>query len=257
MRVALLFGLLILCLAACSSPPPATPAPEPTATAAATVDLIEARQYAAECHTMMTSEFAEGTESMYVQWVQDLDKLDPPPGLEEFNAAMTAFPALQVSDGVVIGPNPKTQAAAEKEIEIVAAMDETLRQVLVEEGCLSEVDVIYGQEFLTARERLLTSAASTEPLTVDEYGQRCSDIQATMPIYGDLTGMFDHLLEHWTAVAAPNELEEYQEAVRMFYVASKREGDAALGSPEADTVAILSRKLDPNVLNRLRAAGCN
>ena len=143
-------------------------------------------------------------------WVDAITALIPPPELRDFHESWTTQYAGQSN-----GPNAKTQQAYWQEAEIVVAMMPELRQILVDEWCLTETDVLLYNRQLAARARL-AAATVYRVQTVEEYVQVCADIKAAMPIMGSLSAMVTHLLTEWQNLVPPPGLEVYHFTVHSF-----------------------------------------
>ena len=135
---------LVIGLACTGSPPANTPQPSPAPTpaplpAATLLPTIPpppvayfvptgVAEFAAACQKLRDSD-----EEDLDRWVVEAQELEPPPELAGYwNAYIDQF-ALQEG-----GPNARTQAAYEREFELVAAMRPGLRQTLLDAGCLTE-----------------------------------------------------------------------------------------------------------------------
>ena len=150
-----------------------TPEPPPTASAQAPVaqtpvpsvvgDGSGTSEYAVACGELLAASpktTGEQGERDFVEWVRSLDALTPPPELRGFHDAWTTQFSAQLLTG---GPNGETQEAYDLEIRIVAEMSPSLRQVLVDASCLSEIDILTGGRRLEAEARMTRGGSGTPP----------------------------------------------------------------------------------------------
>ena len=220
---------ILLLLSALSCTQDSEPRLEPTRTLAPTpfvpptqgsvsFDLVAATEYAISCRQLLDSgdddDFRTGKEGEqdFYAWVDAITALIPPPELRDFHESWTTQFAGQSN----LGPNAKTQQAAWQEAEIVVAMMPELRQILVDERCLTETEVLLYNRQVAARARL-AAATVYRAQTVEEYVQVCADIKFAAPIMGGLSAMFTHLLTEWQNLVPPPGLEVYHSTVHSFY----------------------------------------
>ena len=180
-------------------------------------DLVAVTEYAISCRQLLDSADDIGTgkegEQDFWAWVDAITALIPPPELRDFHESWTTQFAGQSKSN---GPNAKTQQAAWQEAEIVVAMMPKLRQILVDEWCLTETEVLLYNRQVAARARL-AAATVYRVQTVEEYVQVCADIKFATPIMGSLSAMFTHLLTEWKNLVPPPGLEGYHSTVHSFY----------------------------------------
>ena len=160
----------------------------------------------------------------------------------------------------MLEPTPRRNKPAWQEAEIVVAMMPELRQILVDERCLTETEVLLYNRQVAARARL-AAATVYRAQTVEEYVQVCADIKFATPIMGSLSAMFTHLLTEWQNLVPPPGLEVYHSTVRSFY----QEWRSAEGDidkvPFESLMALKSAALaaidkHPDFLNLLIRSGC-
>ena len=179
-------------------------------------DLVAATKYAISCRQLLDSggDFRTGKEGYqdFYAWVDAITALIPPPELRDFHESWTTQFAGQSN----VGTNAKTQQAAWQEAEIVVAMMPELRQILVDERCLTETDVLLYNRQVAARARL-AAATVYRVQTVEEYVQVCADIKAATPVWGSPSAMTTHLLTEWQNLVPPPGLEVYHSTVLSFY----------------------------------------
>ena len=270
----LLFLIFLLLLTACTTPAPdptvtstselvpiQTATPTPTATAATptltpepttTAQRLTVEEYAAACGEVMgqSVDTQAQRESDALQMAKLLGKLEPPPEFREFHGARTARFSTQVPDG----PNDATQAAYDLEIEIVAEMPGALRQMLIDEWCLLEVQVLYGANALAAKARM--ALPLERPVTVEGYAQRCSDIQSTLPIMGDFDAALTHIITHWRELEPPPGAEAYHDALLKAYIEWHETGSADPANINVQVAGAEAKKLGPDFVEQLYRGGC-
>ena len=191
----------------------------------------------------------------------NVQALEPPPELQDYHDAYTMQFSEQIewtSDktGAVIGPNSKTQAAADREMEIVAAMPESLRQILVAEGCLSEDTVQLSNRTLAAKTRM-AERDPDQSLTVEDYAVQCADIVTTIPLMGGIDALTEHAIKGMSRLKAPPELEGYHNTALKFYQELQKEG--SLDRVSRSTLMEAEREIDalsPSLINYLITTGC-
>ena len=267
--------LLLLSTVSCTQD--SEPKPEPTRTLAptpillgtvpfvppthgsASFDLVAATEYAASCRELLDSSDDIGTgkegEREFDAWADAITALIPPPELRDFHESWTTQYAGQSN-----GPNAKTQQAYWQEAEIVVTMMPELRQILVDEWCLTETEVLLFNRQLAARDRL-AAAPVYRVQTVEEYVQVCADIKAATPIMGGLSAMFTHLLTEWQNLVPPPGLEVYHVTVYSFYQELRSAQGDIDKVPGESLVAIKGAALatidkHPDFLDLLIRSGC-
>ena len=272
----LLFLIFLLLLTACTTPAPdptvtstsepaptQTATPTPTATAATptltpetttTSQSLTVEEYAAACGEVMGQSeeigVGEAGERDFVNWVETLSALDPPAELKEFHDARTGKYSAQLPDG----PNSNSQAASDREIEIVAEMPVALRQMLIDEWCLLETSVLYGARVLAAKARM--ALPLERPVTVEDYAQRCSDIQTTAPTIGSLDSFFTHMITHWRELEPPPGAEAYHDALLKLYIEWHETGSADPAFVNVQAASAEAKKLGPDFVEQLYRGGC-
>ena len=196
----------------------------------------------------------EGRQDFYA-WVDAITALIPPPELQDFHESWTTQFAGQGN----VGPNVKTQQAARQEAEIVVAMMPELRQILVDERCLTETDVSLYNRQVAARARLAV-ATVYRVQTVEEYVQVCADIVVATPFMGSESAMFTHLLTEWQNLVPPPGLEGYHSAVRSIYQEWRSAGDIDKVPGESwlalESAARAATDKHPDFFNLLIRSGC-
>ena len=188
--------------------------------------------FSADCGSLMDAEIGPSPVDFAV-WALALDDLEPPPALADFWTARVSQYIFQVEvlddDTIVeVGPNPDTQGANEREMDLVAAMSPGVRDILLDGGCLTEIDVLLGREFLAARARLEGCYGQSGTVTVEEFAEACRDMKATSPTFNSINAIPAHLLYWWERLVPPPGLEGYHRAVPDFY----REWVRVGGDPE-------------------------
>ena len=68
----------------------------------------------------------------------------------------------------------------------MAAMSPGVRDILLDGGCLTEMDVLLGREFLAARARLEGCYGQSGAVTVEEFAEACRDMKATSPTFNSI-----------------------------------------------------------------------
>ena len=173
-----------------SSPiPTSTKVPEPVVSGATP------QEYAVKCGEAMAASESIGSgaqgEIDFLNWVEDLEALKAPVEFIDFHDARTTqYSAQHLMDG----PSSQSQAAYERELEIVASMRPDLRDVLLDGGCLQESDIMVETAFLKARARMKARTFSAGRLTVEEYALHCRDINITAPAMDNADGLARHFL---------------------------------------------------------------
>ncbi len=227
-------------------------------------DLVAATEYAISCRQLLDSggDFGTGKEDYqdFYAWVDAITALIPPPELQDFHESWTTQFAGQIAGQSNVGPNAKTQQAAWQEAEIVVAMMPELRQILVDERCLTETDVLIYNRQVAARARL-AAATVYRAQTIEEYVQVCADIKFASPIMGGQSAMFTHLLTEWQNLVPPPGLEVYHSTVRSFYQewrSAKGDIDKVSGESLVAVKSAARAVIDkhPDFFNLLIRSGC-
>ena len=219
-------------------------------------------EFSADCGSLMDAEIGPSPVDFAV-WALALDDLEPPPALADFWTARVSQYIFQVEvlddDTMVeVGPNPDTQGANEREMDLVAAMSPGVRDILLDGGCLTEIDVLLGREFLAARARLEGRYGQSGAVTVEEFAEACRDMKATSPTFNSINAIPAHLLHWWERLVPPPGLEGYHRAVPDFYREWVRVGD---DPEEVDVYLQLApveeaQKLDGDTLETLLRTRC-
>lgn len=237
-------GMCVLVLVSC-----AETVPPPTQTP------LSVQEYAQTCAELMNVEMASGGqgERQFVRWVDDLLAVEPPTELIPFHAAVTTQFSSQVEAG---GPNSEAHAAFIQQHEILDAMPLGLRQVLVEEGCIDDADVLIGRNILAARERVATRGPAPNPPTVRDYGERCRDVEITVPIMDSLEAVLAHIVEGLRDLVPPVDLERYHDNIIRFYLSWQEYGLEAVDTSLILAVQKEVDNLDPSTYEVLVSTGC-
>ena len=199
-----------------SPTPPQTQVPLPH-------DAVAARDYAVACRQLLDVDIGYGAEGKrgFAEWVDSARALTPPPELRDFHESwVTQFEGqLEISDGsrTSIEPNAMTQQAKWRKMEIVSAMRPELRQILVDEWCLLETEVMLYPRILAAKARLEANPVR-QTTTVDEFLQVCADIKVSTPTMDSMDALYTHLITEWQNLIPPPGLEGYHAAVLDFYL---------------------------------------
>ena len=191
-----------------------TQAPVPTL-AVQWVDLAEVREYARACGDLRNA--TQETADEFIQWVADAQALNPPVILQELHDAWIDQFAGQIVDGQLLGPNEETQEAYWREVSLVTFMSPAVRQVLVDEWCLLETEIALYNRVAAALKRMAVPGAEVT-LTLEQYAERCADMQLTAPLMGGTDMLFNHLVNTWSALVPPPGLEGYHQAVLELYL---------------------------------------
>ena len=202
-------------------------------------------------------------ERTYIEWVDMYSALEPPLELADLHEArMAKFSStftVETSDGrpFVMGSSSRTQAAYVREMEIVAGMPMTLRDILLEKGCLNNVEVQLGKHYLEARERIATRGPAPNPPTVRDYAERCADVMATVPLMDSPKNLLLHIALGINKLTPPPELEQYHEysimALRHWTLGGR---DSPLPKSVIDRGKEAMSQLDPQVFDTLSSTGC-
>ena len=194
------------------SPPARSSQPSPLAA----IDQVAARKYAVACGQLSD----EGDDLEFVEWVDAISALVPPPALQDFHESWVALfeGQIEVSNGVrtVVGPNDKTQEANWRNMEIVSAMSPALQQILIDGRCLLETEIIAYNYALIARARLEAQPVR-RPQTAEAYVRVCADINAAAPRMNTINAVLTYYATEWQALIPPAGLEDYHAAVLDLY----------------------------------------
>ena len=236
-----------------STPRPAlTPSPTPLPTQSG----LPVQDFAVACGDLMVLGDDVVTGEDLDDWVAELVEVVAPDVLVEFWRGRVGQFALQTE----AGPNPQTHTEYVREIEAVAAMSPSLRETLLDTGCLTAIKVYLGTEYLAARARLEGGYAQSGTVTAQEFAGACKDIQTTVPFMGGLDAVPRHFAEWWATLVPPPGMEQYHAAVMDFYHEWQEVGT---GDPEdVDIITQMevleaARGLDGDTLEILLASGCS
>lgn len=215
------------------------------------------REYAEECGEVMAVSASIGTgtqgEFDFLKWAVSLAALESPPEFGDFHeASTTQYFGQELTDG----PSSHTQAAYERELEIVAAMDPDLRDILFDGGCLKESDITVGTAFLEARARIMARTFDASRMTVEEYALHCRDIIITAPAMDNVDGLASHFLREWRKIIPPEIAEEYHQATLKVYEDFKENGEIDPASPNVLRLQEASVRVGTEFLDTLRLTGC-
>ena len=208
-------------------------------------------EFAAACGELMDADMG------LAEWVQALQDLEAPPELRDFwEATVGQYSSLMLPDGTLASNyNSMTQAAFDREIEIVAGMRPVLRQALIDGWCLLETDVLVGGQILAARARL--AAGLLPPLSYEDYAQGCADISLAAPTFDTADALLTHLIEWWQVLIPPAGVEDYHAAVLAVYVEWRAVGDIELVEAHYLRAPLQeATKVDGNFVEHLLRSGC-
>ncbi len=247
MRLVHLFVLLCAVLVSCGEVP--TPAPTPTPT------MLTVQEYATTCAELMSDEMAFDAQRKrkFIKWVDELLAVKAPPEYAAFHRVLTIRFSSQIEAG---GPNSKAQAAYTRQIEIVNAMPDKLRRVLIDDGCIDNVDVLYGWSILAARERITARGPAPNLPTIRSYAEHCGDVMKTVPRMDTEEAVMAHMVKGLSHLVPPPRLERYNKYVVDVYRYWHENGmDSAV--PGVLLLALSEvEKLDPATLEILVEADC-
>ena len=135
-------------------------------------------------------------------WVKSASTMVPPPDLREFHEANVGKYAKQFGPaGAMLGLNPDTQAAFEREVAIVDSMPPNIRRTLIDRGCLAEEDVLNGRRRLEALARVNAHRSmDSGSMTVGIYALACGDMIRTAPHFNAQDAVFAHFVEWWGGI---------------------------------------------------------
>ena len=266
-----------------SLPPPATatssllltstdtPVVAPTAPPTAVPNPLESffsiRQYATTCGKLVVlqDETYEQFRSVnkvgsqehwdwYVEWVDRILALRPPPELADFHEARAGFYLSEVEHE---GPNSQTRAAFLRELAVADAMPDDLREILLESGCLDEGRLSVGRSNLEVIERVAARGPAPDPPTVEDYADRCNDVWLAVPLFDSHDAYLEHYFTGMDSLVPPPELQEFHRHLvgklrRMF----AEKDDPRLSTEIARLATRHSESLSPELHRSLVVAGC-
>ncbi len=220
-------------------------------------DPVEVREYAKACGDLRQS--PQETVDEFFQWVSDAQALTPPSVLQELHDAWVGQFAGQIVDGELVGPNEETQEAYWQEVHLVTSMSPVVRQVLVDEWCLLETEVSLYIRIVAAQKRLAVPGSEVA-FTLEQYANRCADMQRTAPLMGSLDMFFGHIVNNWETLVPPSGLEGYHQAVLELYLEWQTVEDFDLVSLDTmlavrEQAAVAALK-HPDFLEVMIRAGC-
>ena len=247
----------VLVFAACESSQPVpevTVAAEPAASPETT--HLTARGYGAACGRLVDGELdvkTQGAET-FRERAEALASLVPPPELQDFHEAQSQYYLSQVEAG---DTTVDTQAAWDRQLVIVGDMPTALRQMLVDEYCLLELQVRFVDNTLAARERVTRRGPATADMSIEEYAERCADIKRTAPVAGSLDDFLTYVSDEWRKLVPPQILEDYHSAIQAVYAEMLKSGGVVdEASPAFQYAAAEGKKLGVVILDKLMRAGC-
>ena len=191
----------------------------------------EVKEFAAVCGEVMRADIGN-SDADFIAWVANLIDLEAPSELEEFWKASTGQYLLQIdteADPIkIIGPNEQTQLWFEQEARLVSEMSSDMIQILVEGGCLGEVDVKHSKQIVAAWNRILGDEDFAQPATIEDYVQSCADIKVTVPIMDEASAGIRHMIDWWDILQPPSEAAGYHAATMAVFRAAHEAGDITL-----------------------------
>ena len=188
------------------------------------MDTERVREYAETCRSLISVEMAAGAawERQFEQWVKVLEAVEPPPELSSFHINLTNQYSAQIEAG---GPSSEAQAAYERWQDDITLLEEDVILILLDTGCLTELDLAVVVAQNEARVRMEARQLLARPLTVQEYAEHCKDIERTVPIMDDLDGLLTHLILEWRKLLPPPELERFHGYIQEVYLYWKEHGE--------------------------------
>lgn len=221
--------------------------------------------YAAACGLLMrelrAADYFFGSESdvEYRRWITRFDGLVPPAKFREFHEARIEQHLTILQSG---GGDGRTQAAYDREIAFVADLSPNLRSVLLDGRCLLELEVVSGGAILAARARVADRNTFENPLTMEDYAQRCVDIEHSSPLMGSQQDYLDYTIEQWRSLNPPPGLEDYHEILMIFFdrwEETRFSQDIDPTGPLGSALAAMAdevKELGPEFIELLLRSGC-